>query len=81
MNIRWSIAEVASFGLTVASLTAAIVVWTHSNFQLKADAVLLKQDVDQKIARLESDLASVRNSTFQIGVDVSYIRGRLEPRK
>lgn len=78
-TIKWSIFEVVSFAVTIAAITSSIILWSLSNFQSKDDAVSFKNDIDNRVSKVESDVQTIRNSTTQISVDVSYIRGRLEP--
>jgi membrane protein insertase Oxa1/YidC/SpoIIIJ len=72
--LKWqlTLAETLSFGITIA----VFVYFITNNFVSVGDGVLLKQRVD----RVESELSNLRNSLAQIGSDISYIRGRLEPK-
>ena len=78
--IRWSIEEVAAFAVTVASITTAIILWSISNFQSKEEASELKQNINERLSKVELEVQILRSSVGQISVDVSYIRGRLEPK-
>lgn len=78
--IKWSIEEVVAFAVTVASITTAIILWSISNFQSKAEANDLKQTVNERLSKVELEVQILRSSVGQISVDVSYIRGRLEPK-
>ena len=78
--IKWSIEEVAAFAVTVASITTAIILWSISNFQSKQEANDLKNTVNDRLSKVELEVQILRSSVGQISVDVSYIRGRLEPK-
>lgn len=78
--IKWSIEEVVAFAVTVASITTAIILWSISNFQSKAEANDLKQTVNERLSKVELEVQILRSSVGQISVDVSYIRGRLQPK-
>ena len=78
--IKWSIEEVAAFAVTVASITTAIILWSISNFQSKQEANDLKNTVNERLSKVELEVQILRSSVGQISVDVSYIRGRLEPK-
>lgn len=78
--IKWSIEEVAAFAVTVASITTAVILWSISNFQSKDEANDLKNTVNERLSKVELEVQILRSSVGQISVDVSYIRGRLEPK-
>ena len=78
--IKWSIEEVVAFAVTVASITTAIILWSISNFQSKQEANDLKNTVNERLSKVELEVQILRSSVGQISVDVSYIRGRLEPK-
>jgi hypothetical protein len=78
--IKWSIEEVAAFAVTVASITTAVILWSISNFQSKEEASELKQNINERLSKVELEVQILRSSVGQISVDVSYIRGRLEPK-
>ena len=78
--IKWSIEEVVAFAVTVASITTAIILWSISNFQSKEEANSLKASIGERLTKVEMEVQILRSSVGQISVDVSYIRGRLEPK-
>lgn len=78
--IKWSIEEVVAFAVTVASITTAVILWSISNFQSKDEANDLKNTVNERLSKVELEVQILRSSVGQISVDVSYIRGRLEPK-
>lgn len=78
--IKWSIEEVAAFAVTVASITTAVILWSISNFQSKDEANSLKASIGERLTKVELEVQILRSSVGQISVDVSYIRGRLEPK-
>lgn len=78
--IKWSLEEVAAFAVTVASITTAVILWSISNFQSKDEANDLKASLTDRLSKVELEVQILRSSVGQISVDVSYIRGRLEPK-
>ena len=79
--IKWSIEEVVAFAVTVASITTAVILWSISNFQSKDEANDLKASIGERLTKVELEVQVLRSSVGQISVDVSYIRGRLEPKQ
>ncbi len=84
---RFSPIEMLGFGFSIACVAVSITIWTVFTFQTKADAADSKVEFNDKIRgvtkdvdMLRSDLANVRSGVEAIGKDVSYIRGRLEPK-
>ena len=74
-----TLAQILGFGLTVASVTTSIILWSTSHFQSKEDAKNFKSDVEKQFNNVTAELQTIRSSNNQISIDVSYIRGRLEP--
>lgn len=79
--------EVIGFGVTVASVTAGIVLWAISTFQSKEAAGKFERDTSsnqQKLERrmdnYESEQKAIRTEVGNIRADTSYIRGRMEPK-
>jgi len=72
--LKWklTLAETLAFGV---SLTV-IVTWMSTNYQSKADSLKL----ENRIERVESEMSQMRDGINKISSDVSYIRGRLEPK-
>ena len=72
--LKWklTLAETLAFGVTVA----VMVVWLSTNYQSKAEALKL----ENRIERVELEMSQMREGISNISKDVSYIRGRLEPR-
>lgn len=72
--LKWklTLAETLAFGVTVA----VMVVWLSTNYQSKAEALKL----ENRIERVELEMSQMREGINKISTDVSYIRGRLEPR-
>lgn len=72
--LQWklSLAETLSFGITVAFF-----VWfVTEKFQSKEEAFKL----ERRVEKVEADISLVKEGISAISKDVSYIRGRLEPR-
>lgn len=69
---RLSLAETLSFGVTIAVL----VYFITDKFQSKEDAMKL----ERRVEKVEAEISQVKEGINAISKDVSYIRGRLEPR-
>lgn len=80
MGWRFSIVEMVGFGFSVGAVTVAITLWSVSTFQTKVDAVAVKQDFDRQVESLKVEVATLRAGIDAVAKDVSYIRGRLEPK-
>lgn len=78
MITRWklSLAETLAFGCTVAALT----LWAVDRFQTQADASEVRESIERRISVLQERQDRVESFIHEIGKDVSYIRGRLEPK-
>ncbi len=70
---RLSLAETLSFGVTLAML----VYFITEKFQSKEDATKL----ERRVEKVEAEISQVKEGISMISKDVSYIRGRLEPRE
>lgn len=66
--LRWRLTLSESIALAVACV--GVTLWMSARFQTKEDA-----------AKLELRVSAMESNMNQIAVDVSYIRGRLEPKK
>lgn len=73
LSWRLSLAETLAFGATVATL----VLWLSEKFLLKEDG----NKLETRVAAIEGEISQLKTGMGQIAVDVSYIRGRLEPNK
>lgn len=62
------------FGGGILSTVIGTIVWTFSNFERKPDAKERHDGLEERVSHQEMTLNKVAN-------DVSYIRGRLEPRE
>jgi hypothetical protein len=87
MKWKLSLAEALSFGMTIAILVWSISWFMSDRFISKNDAVKIDSKVDgvekglgERVTKVEAEISQLRASMSQIAVDVSYIRGRLEPK-
>ena len=78
---RFNIIETVGFGFSLASVAVAITLWSMSNFQSRAEAEEAKRVTEAKISNLEAQMSQIRSNMDTISRDVSYIRGRLEPKQ
>lgn len=67
-----TLAEAVSF----VSVVAIAIVWFSGTYQSKEEA----KKVDTRIQALEDDMRAMNRGINQIASDVSYIKGRLEPK-
>lgn len=72
LNWKLSLAETLSFGVTIA----ALVFFVTTNFISKDEG----QKLEKRIDRLEIELSSMRSILTEISNNLSYLRGRLEPK-
>jgi len=72
--LKWklTLAETLAFGATLT----VIITWMSTNYQSKSEALKL----ENRIERVETEISQMRDGINKISADVSYIRGRLEPR-
>lgn len=67
-----TLAEAVSF----VSVVAIAIVWFSGTYQSKDDA----KKVEARIEKLEDKMTAMSTGINQIASDVSYIKGRLEPK-
>jgi hypothetical protein len=77
---RFNLGETLGFGFSLASVAVAITLWSVTNFQSKVDAAEEKHSMEKRIEAVEIQMVLVRSSVDSVAKDVSYIRGRLEPK-
>lgn len=80
---RLSLAET----ITLAGVAVSITLWLGTQFQSRKDAEAMERRYqaqqainDGRFTKIEGRLDNVSTNVNQIAVDVSYIRGRLEPK-
>lgn len=74
-----------TFGLVtvcflVSSVVISIFVYFISRFQTKAEAIRVEDGLKVWIQKVEADVSKVQTSLERISENVSYIRGRIEPK-
>jgi hypothetical protein len=88
---RFNSIETLGFGLSISSVAVAVVLWSFSTFKSKAEAdkesvrlnrALELKDLayEKRFSNLEDEIKVYRESVIKMSSDVSYIRGRLEPK-
>lgn len=77
--LSWKLTLAETLGAcgTVGAFVSVIMIFANNSFQSKEDA----SKMYQRIEKVETELSSLKNGVNQIAVDVSYIRGKLEPQK
>ena len=55
-------------------------VWFFSKFQTKTAAIAAQRHMQGHIDKIEKEVGDLKTNLAKIGSDVSYIRGRLEPK-
>jgi hypothetical protein len=78
---RFSIMETFGAALSMASLAVGITLWSIATFQRKEDAIEIKIQLERRIDVIESEVRVMRASVEGVAKDVSYIRGRIEPKQ
>lgn len=79
-SVRFGVGELIASGVTVASITACIILWAINYFQSKKAADEFKRDVNSRVTNVENTVQTNAVLMNKINTDVSYIRGRLEPK-
>lgn len=74
MNWKINVPEAIALAATVVSIT----LWAQSTFQSKEDAKEVKQNLDVRIGRLESEIVNIRSDISDISKDTQFIRGKME---
>lgn len=64
----------------IAVVLVGAIIAVVDRFQTKADAAEARGMVEKRLDALELQQGDMQNSLGAIAADVSYIRGRLEPR-
>jgi hypothetical protein len=64
----------------VTSIVITVMMWIFSRFQTKRDAFVTEKQLRMHILKVESDVEKMGSDLARISENVSYIRGRLEPR-
>lgn len=72
--------QVVGICFTVGTVCTLVVVWFFSVFQTKRASAASEKALRIHIMKVEADVEKMENNLVKIGADVSYIRGRLEPR-
>lgn len=72
--------QAAGVAFVVASVSVTIVMWAFSRFQTKREAQASNAHYKHLTEKLETDVEKISEGLAKLSEDVSYIRGRLEPR-
>lgn len=72
--------QIVAICFTVGTVCTLVVVWFFSMFQTKRAAIASERSLRIHIDKVEADVEKMQTNLAKIGSDVSYIRGRLEPR-
>lgn len=67
--------------ITIVTITVAVVLWCVNTFERRDDAVSSKAQLDRRIDGVDVKVETMRASLDGVAKDVSYIRGRLEPKQ
>lgn len=90
-RLQFGLPEIITVIVFTASVTVTIVLWISNTFESKSDAdkreisvrqmvQAIQQSSDARLVSVENRLQGVENNLASISKDISYIRGRLEPR-
>lgn len=80
LGLRFSPMEVLGGAFSLAAMAVSITLWSIATFQSKQDAVLIKAELEKRIESVEGEVQLMRQSLESVAKDVSYIRGRIEPK-
>lgn len=72
LSWKLSLAETLAFGVTIIT----VVLWLSDRFLSKEDGSKL----EGRVAAIESEISQIKSGMSNIAIDVSYIRGRIEPK-
>jgi preprotein translocase subunit SecF len=72
--------ETLGFGFSLAAVAVSITLWATATFQSKDDAKEMRKALETRVESVELQVQQMRASLENIRSDVSYIRGRLEPK-
>ena len=64
----------------VCTVVVTSIIWMLSRFQSKEAALEHRALMDERITKVEEEVRDMQGDLKKIGSDVSYIRGRLEPK-
>lgn len=64
----------------VSSIAVSIVLWAFAKFQTKREASVSNRLMRLEMEKLETQVGNMQSNLARIGENVSYIRGRLEPK-
>lgn len=79
-EVKLKISELIAAIFTLLSVTATTILWSENRYQSKQEAKKYESYNDGRVSKVESEVADIKRNTNQIAVDVSYIRGKLEPK-
>jgi vacuolar-type H+-ATPase subunit I/STV1 len=81
--IEWRFSPVETIGaaFSLASVCVGITLWSVSTFQSKQDAQEVKTHLERRIENIEAQMNTIRTSLEHVARDISYVRGRLEPKQ
>lgn len=77
---RFSAIELSSLAIALATVTISITLWAVNTFQTKSDAREQRLELRREIDNVSSTVKDMESRINKIGDDVSYIRGRMEPK-
>ena len=68
-----------AFGLSIVTAAVGITLWSISTFESKASASQYRVTLERRVDGLEKEVNTIRETLGRVAIDVSYIRGRMEP--
>lgn len=77
---RFSAIELSSLAIALATITISITLWAVNTFQTKTDAKEQRLELRREIDNVTTSVKDMESRINKIGDDVSYIRGRMEPK-
>jgi len=79
-TFRFSIYEVIAGMVSLTSLAVGITIWSITTFQTKEAGLEYKIQMEKRLDLLELEMRTLKQGIHDVARDVSWIRGKLEPK-
>jgi len=80
-TFRFSAYEAVAGIVSVVTMTVGITLWSLATFQTKEASIDQKISVDRRLDQMENEVSKLNSTILGVAIDVSYIRGRMEPKQ
>ena len=79
-TFRFNIYEVIAGMISLTSLAVGITIWSITTFQTKEAGLEYKIQIEKRLDLLEMEMRTLKQGIHDVARDVSWIRGKLEPK-